>query len=77
MLNEKRMLILNIDYIMRQTISSDYINDILSHTTKNGNTILDCIVDDVLTSSAFYECDYNDDDIRLAIGRTFIKVLEE
>jgi hypothetical protein len=59
--------------MMTKSMDEDSVRRILSiGTSWNGNsTLMDHIVDDILTSSA-WESDghYNDDDVRFAIGRT-------
>lgn len=60
--------------IMRSAVSSDYARYILEHENEETeNTFMDDVIDDVMCSSAWDdEGYYNDDDIRLAIGRVLI-----
>lgn len=73
--NEQRKEIeMQISRIMTNAISSDYVRHILEHENKKGKTFIDDVIDDVMCTSAWEdEGYYNEDDIRLAIGR----VLEE
>ena len=62
--------------IMRSAISDDYVRTILNHKDANNNTFIDDVIDDVLECSAWNdEGYYNEDDIRLAIGRVLISRL--
>lgn len=68
---ERKQLEQFITEILRGAVSDDYARYIL----ENDNIIED-IIDDVLTSSAWEdERYYNEDDIRLAIGRILITKL--
>jgi hypothetical protein len=65
--------------ILISAVSSEYVGPILSQKERGeepgreNKTILEDIIEDVLTSSAWDEDGYyNDDDIRLAIGRVLI-----
>lgn len=65
--------------ILQHSVSSEYVRYILEDRERDeeydyiGNTFMDDIIDDVMTSSAWDdEGYYNDDDIRLAIGRTLM-----
>lgn len=61
----------DVESMLRNAISDDYISRIL-------DVILEDCINDVKTSSAYEEDGYyNMDDIRLAIGRTFLSKLEE
>lgn len=75
--NEQRKEIEMLTYkIMAGTTSSDYARYILEHTKKR-KTFLDDVIDDVMCASAWNdEGYYNDDDIRLAIGRIFMERLK-
>jgi len=66
----------DIERILRNAVGADYMKLILEHETENGNTICDIIAEDVKTSSAWASNQqYNDDDIRLAIGRVLLRCL--
>ena len=72
MTNEERVRIeREITELMRNAISDDYTAYILTHKgEENENTIMQDVIDDVLFSSAWGEEGYyNEDDIRLSIGR--------
>ena len=65
--------------ILMNAVSSEYVGLILSQKERGeetgyvGNTFMEDVIEDVLTSSAWDEDGYyNDDDIRLAIGRVLI-----
>lgn len=75
--NEQRKEIEMSTYkIMAGATSSDYARHILEHTKKR-KTFLDDVIDDVMCASAWNdEGYYNDDDIRLAIGRIFTERLK-
>lgn len=74
--NEQRKEIEMLVYkIMTDTTSSDYARYILEHMKKR-RTFMDDVIDDVMCASAWNdEGYYNDDDIRLAIGRVFMERL--
>ena len=64
-------------------VSSEYVRFILEHTEEDeygkkiGNTFMEDVIDDVMCASALDdEGYYNDDDIRLAIGRVLMDRLE-
>ena len=67
---EQKLLEITIVEIMKTAISDDYVGDILEHKNELGVTLMEDIVQNVLETSAWEdEGYYNDDDIRLAIGR--------
>lgn len=78
MSKEDRKIIENeITQIMRSAVSSDYVKYILEEEGEDGFTFMDDVIADVITSSAWEDDgDYNDDDIRLAIGRVFMSRME-
>ena len=70
----------NIYMIMMNCTSSEYANRILEDKGKDvegyKNTFMDDVIEDVMCASAWDdEGYYNDDDIRLAIGRIFLERL--
>ena len=73
----KNELAREIEDVLCKSISDDYVHYILEH--KDGWTnisIVDDIIADVLETSAYAdEGYYNDDDIKLAIGRVLIQRL--
>lgn len=71
---EKKFIKNQIRTIMQDAISSEYTRNILEHEDeKTGNTFMDDVIDDVMCSSAWDEEGYyNNDDIRLSIGRVLI-----
>ena len=78
MTNEQRKEIEMMVYkIMMGATSSDYARYILEHENEETeNTFIDDVIDDVMCASAWEdEGYYNDDDIRLAIGRIFMERL--
>ena len=59
--------------MMSESISDDYINQILNHQNDSKETFIDAVVRDVMETSAWQEEKYfNEDDVKLAIGREFI-----
>lgn len=70
-----------VESIMRQSISTDYVEEILDTLYINedisATTIYDSIKRDVEeTSSWADDGNYNGDDIKLAIGRVLIEVIQ-
>ena len=63
-------------YVLRQAVSDDYASTILNHDfnmEEETDTIMECIFHDVMETSACEdEGYYNEDDVRLAIGRTLL-----
>ena len=64
-------------FILQKATSDDYANTILFHDSnlegEKTDTIMDDIIHDVMKTSAWEEEGYyNEDDIRLAIGRTLL-----
>ena len=58
--------------IMNRVISSEYINKILNqYDYTSDETLIDAVIKNVLETSANEEY-YNEDDIRLAIGRELV-----
>ena len=80
MSNENKKIIENeIRMILMHAVSSEYVRYILEHTEEDADgypvspTFLEDVIEDVKCSSAWDdEGYYNDDDIRLAIGRVLI-----
>lgn len=74
--NEQRKEIEMLVYkIMTDATSSDCARCILEHMKKR-RTFMDDVIDDVMCASAWNdEGYYNNDDIRLAIGRVFMERL--
>ena len=59
--------------MMSESISDDYINQILNHQNDSKETFIDAVVRDVMETSAWQEEKYfNEDDVKLAIGREFV-----
>ena len=76
---EKKLIEIEISQVMRNAVGSDYARYILEERERDeeynyiGNTFMEDVIEDVMHSSAWDdEGDYNDDDIRLAIGRVLI-----
>lgn len=61
--------------IVGECVSSEYRSYILDYPFKDTNkSIMDMIIEDIEESSRYqFEGDYTDEDIRLAIGRVFMK----
>lgn len=74
---EKKIIENEIRIIMYNAVSSEYARYILEHENEETeNTFMDDVIDDVICASAWDEEGYyNDDDIRLAIGRIFMERL--
>lgn len=73
--NERVVLIGEICEVFYKSVSDDYASYILDHV-KNGNTFLEDVVNDISETSLCEEYDYwNEDDIRLAIGRVLMNRL--
>lgn len=76
---EKKLIEIEISQVMRNAVGSDYARYILEERERDeeynyiGNTFMDDVIEDVMHSSAWDdEGYYNDDDIRLAIGRVLM-----
>lgn len=71
---DKKIIENRIRTILRNAVSSEYAGYILEHEhEETKSTFMDDVIDDVMLTSAWdEERYYNDDDIRLAIGRIFI-----
>lgn len=74
---EKRAIKTSIRIIMRYAVSSEYARYILEHENEETeSTFVDDVIDDVMCTSAWDEEGYyNDDDIRLSIGRILMERL--
>lgn len=73
---QKKEIEILINKIMVSAVSSDYANYILEHTKKR-KTFMNDVIEDVMCTSAWEEEGYyNDDDIRLAIGRVLMERLK-
>lgn len=68
---KRKELEFEVTEILRSAVSSEYARYILEQYDETSEqTFMDAIILDVMESSAWYdEGSYNDDDIRLAIGR--------
>ena len=76
---EKKLIEIEISQVMRNAVGSDYARYILEERERDeeynyiGNTFMEDVIEDVMCSSAWDdEGYYNDDDIRLAIGRVLM-----
>lgn len=66
-----------VKWTMIKAMSEDYAVQILEHESGFGNAFMEDVIEDVMESSAWDEEGYyNQDDIRLAIGRVFKRRLE-
>ena len=74
-MEERKVIEHEITEIMIKSTGSDYARYILrSENDETNNTFMNDVVDNVLETSAWEEEGYyNDDDIRLAIGRIFME----
>ena len=74
---EKKIIANEIRMIIQSAASSEYARHILEHKNEETeNTFLDDVIEDVMCASAWDEEGYyNDDDIRLSIGRIFMERL--
>lgn len=64
-------------WIMAKATSENYAKQILKHESGFGNTFMEDVIEDVMETSAWNdEGYYNEDDVRLAIGRVFKRRLE-
>ena len=62
---------------MAKATSEDYAQQILGHESGYGNTFMEDVIEDVMETSAWNDEEYyNEDDVRLAIGRVFKRRLE-
>lgn len=71
---EKKLMEFEIAQVMRNAVSSDYARYILEDKGEDDDrTFMEAVIDDVMCASAWEdEGFYNDDDIRLAIGRVLM-----
>ena len=71
---EKKIIENEIRMIIQSAVSSEYARHILEHENEETeNTFMDDVIEDVMCASAWDEEGYyNDDDIRLSIGRVLI-----
>ncbi len=71
---EKVELERQIEEMLRRSVSSDYVRAMLeAESESSDNSLLQDIADDVLETSGWYDEEtYNEDDIRLAIGRVVL-----
>lgn len=73
---QKKEIKMLINKIMTSAVSSDYASYILEHTKKR-KTFVDDVIEDVMCASAWEEEGYyNEDDIRLSIGRVLMERLK-
>lgn len=65
---ERKQIEWLISWVMKKAVSDEYAVHILNH-----NNFMEDVIDDVMETSAWEEdgC-YNEDDVRLAIGRVLI-----
>ena len=71
---EKKIIENKIRMIIQSAVSSEYARYILEHENEETeNTFMDDVIEDVMCASAWdKEGHYNNDDIRLSIGRVLI-----
>ena len=63
-------------YHLSLCMDSDAAIKVADATDERGHTVLEDVIDDIKTSSAWEDDGhYNDDDVRLAIGRVVMKRL--
>jgi hypothetical protein len=75
---ERKQIEWLVSWVMTKSISNDYVRHILEHTNEEtGKTLMDEVIDNVMETSAWEdEGHYNEDDVRLAIGRVLVERLE-
>lgn len=74
---ERKQLEWLVAWVMAKATSEDYAQQILEHESGYGNTFMEDVIEDVMETSAWNDEDYyNEDDVRLAIGRVFKRRLE-
>lgn len=71
---ERKQIEYNVYEIMNYAVSNEYVRYILEHEDEITEcTFMDDVIENVMETSAWEdEGYYNEDDIRLAIGRVFI-----
>lgn len=76
---ERKVIEAEVRMILQFSVSSEYVRYILEEKDNDyedeyiGHTFMDDVIEDVMCSSAWDdEGYYNEDDIRLAIGRTLM-----
>ena len=76
---DRKIIESEIRMILMHSVSSEYVRYILEDREKDeeynyvGNTFMEDVIEDVMCASAWDEEGYyNDDDIRLSIGRVLI-----
>ena len=75
MTKEKRKEIeAEVRQILQLSVGDDYVRDVLEHESEEtGSTFLNDVIEDVMETSAWDdEGYYNEEDIRLSIGRTLM-----
>ena len=66
----------DVELILRRSIGTDYIGGIIEHEVGTGLTVIELVREDVEEASGWNDEDYyNDDDIKLAIGRVLSELL--
>ena len=75
---EKKLIEIEIAQVMRNAVSSDYARYILEDKgVDDDRTFMEAVIDDVMYASSWADDGfYNDDDIRLAIGRVLMDRLD-
>lgn len=74
---EREYLRWNIRRILQSSVSDEYVSYILAHESEEtDSTLLNDVMEDVMETSAWDDAGYyNDDDIRLSIGRIIMERL--
>lgn len=72
---DRKIAEMDIRKIVGECVSNEYRGYILNYPFKDTDkSIMDMIIEDIEESSRYqFEGDYTDEDIRLAIGRVFMK----
>ena len=74
--NEQIDMQANILYHLNLAIGEEAAMKLVDAKVTNGETLMDAVMEDIKTSSDWEENGhYNDDDVRLAIGRVMMKQL--
>lgn len=73
-IQDRKQITIDIFEILKNSVAKEYANAILSQMdTITGKSFVNSVIDDIVESSEFSQTRrYNDDDIRLAIGRELV-----
>lgn len=73
-IQDRKQITIDIFELLKNSVAKEYANAILSQMdTITGKSFVNSVIDDIVESSEFSQTRrYNDDDIRLAIGRELV-----